>query len=47
MEVLLFLGVLPFSWRLLIPLVTLLRSRKMGSIGYSIYYIVRFYGRLG
>jgi hypothetical protein len=47
------MGVLPFleglqsSWRLLIPLATLLLSRKMGLIGYSIYCIVRFYGRLG
>jgi hypothetical protein len=44
---LLFLGVLLFSWRLLIPLVISSLSRKMGLIGYSIYCIVRSCGRLG
>jgi len=47
MEVLLFLEGLLFSWRLLIQLATLLLLRKMGLIGYSIYCIVRFYGRPG
>jgi len=47
MVVLLFLEVLPSFWRLSIPLVILWLSRKMGLIGYSIYCIVRFYGRLG
>lgn len=47
MEVLPFLVALLFFWLLLILLVISLLLRKMGLIGYSIYCIVRFYGRPG
>jgi len=47
MEVLQFSEGLLSFWQLLIPLATLLLLRKMELIGYNIYCIVRFYGKLG